>query len=488
MTFLYPLGLLGLIGIPLLILIYIIKSKYTEQTVSSTYLWTLSERFLKRKNPISRLTGIISLILQILAVAVISLAIAHPIITVPNSANEYCFILDASASMNMESDGVSRFESGKDRIMDIISDSVDGSVFSLICVGDTTNVIFERLEDKEQAEILLRDVEVAYNADDYTDALGVAQGYFNENSSVLTYLVTDKAYRSNTNISLINVSSDEENYAVSDVTHTFKDGKLTVNGFVTSYRSAATLSLKLYIDESEQPVSGNTVVVKQSVPTAFQITCNTDRFSEYRVAIENEDSLALDNSFIFNDIKSESSYDTLIVSDKPFFIRSAIESLMNARIDVIGTEEYKEQSGYGLYIFDAFVPETLPRDGSVWMLSPEGSVPEAGFSVQDKEELGRGELLEMNGSSASAVKKLTAELSGDGIYVAKYVKCGLYRNFTTVLSYKGNPLLFAGTNSYGNRQVVFAFDLHDSNLPLLLDYLVLTRNLLDYSFPEVVEK
>ena len=49
MTFLYPLGLLGLIGIPILIIIYIIKQKYTEQTVSSTYIWTLSEKFLKRR-------------------------------------------------------------------------------------------------------------------------------------------------------------------------------------------------------------------------------------------------------------------------------------------------------------------------------------------------------------------------------------------------------------------------------------------------------
>ena len=36
MTFLYPLGFLGLIGIPVLIGIYILKNKYTEQTVTST--------------------------------------------------------------------------------------------------------------------------------------------------------------------------------------------------------------------------------------------------------------------------------------------------------------------------------------------------------------------------------------------------------------------------------------------------------------------
>ena len=41
MSFSNPLGLLGLLAIPVLILIYIIKSKYTEQTIPSTYLWTL---------------------------------------------------------------------------------------------------------------------------------------------------------------------------------------------------------------------------------------------------------------------------------------------------------------------------------------------------------------------------------------------------------------------------------------------------------------
>ena len=70
MSFLYPLGLLGLIGIPIVIIIYILRSKFTELTVTSTYIWTLSERFFKKKNPLSGFTGIISLILQILMVTV----------------------------------------------------------------------------------------------------------------------------------------------------------------------------------------------------------------------------------------------------------------------------------------------------------------------------------------------------------------------------------------------------------------------------------
>ena len=49
-------------------------------------------------------------------------------------------------------------------------------------------------------------------------------------------------------------------------------------------------------------------------------------------------------------------------------------------------------------------------------------------------------------------------------------------------------MIFAGTNAYGNREVVFAFGLNDSNAALLVDFVLLTQNLLEYSFPEFVER
>ena len=60
MKFLYPLGLLGLLCIPVLILIYILKNKYVEKIVSSTYIWNLSEKFLKKKKPLKKITDLIS--------------------------------------------------------------------------------------------------------------------------------------------------------------------------------------------------------------------------------------------------------------------------------------------------------------------------------------------------------------------------------------------------------------------------------------------
>lgn len=488
MIFLYPLGLLGLFGVPILILVYILKRKYTEQTVASTYLWTLSERFLKRRNPLSRLTGIIGLILQLLAVVAISLTIAHPVLIFENAAEEHCFILDASGSMLMESEGETRFARAKAEIADKIQTTVDGSVYTLVTVGDTTNIVFERMTNKEQALLLLSELSTVNGTADFTEAIGIAQGYFNENNACNTYLFTDKAYEKHDNIELHDLSCGEANTALSDVTYTLAGGILTVNGNAISYTRDATVTVKLYVDESETPTETATLSLATGVETPFVMECTADDFDLFALRIEESDAQALDNGVTVYNLKSENSYKTLIVSDTPFFLESVLSSVSAADLDTVAPADYKDASGYGLYIFDSFVPETLPRDGAVWFFNPTESLDDTGFSVQGEVVLDAAEELTLSDSSASIVEKLTQGMSGDGIFISRYVKCGLYENFSTLLSYRGNPVVFTGVNTYGNREVVFAFSLHDSNFPLLLDYLILMDNVVRFSFPTVLEK
>ena len=498
MNFLYPLGLLGLIGIPILILVYIIKSKYTEQTVASTYLWTLSERFLKRKRRPSPLAGIISLVLQILAVTLISLAVAHPIITIPDSAKEYCFILDGSGSMRMEAGiptedeeaaPVTRFDAAKTAIRQQVEDAMDGSIFTLIYAGDTTGVICERTEDKEQLLLLMEELIPAYNTLSLTDAIGISQGYFNENSGLKTVLFTDSEYASAENIEVVNVANAVENYGLSGVTYTHLSDTLTVAGNVTSYESDRDLTLHLYLDGSVTPSVTETVTVEAGIPSVFSLEADVRSFSSIRVVIEETDALALDNEYVIHNVKSENSYDTLLVSDRPFFLESALRSQLGASIKVVTPDEYRGETGYGLYVFDTVVPMdmTLPTDGTVWLVNVTGSIEGAGYTVQGEMALAKAESLTLSTSSSTATRNLIEGIDGKDIVITRYVKCGFYRNFTTLFSYKGSPVVFAGVTEYGNREVVIAFDLHDSNLTLLADYTVLMRNLLAFSFPDMVE-
>ncbi len=495
MTFLYPLGLLGLLAIPLLVLIYILKNKHTEQVIASTYLWTLSERFLKRKKPLSRITGIVSLILQILIVTCISFAVAHPVFTLKGRADDYIFILDGSGSMSYETNGKTRFEVGKDRIADLIEDSANGSAYTLIHVGESTGVLYEEIEDRTQALTVLQDAKPSTLSTGLADAKGVAQECFAEKPSSKIYLVTDKTYADGVeNVELISLSTDVENYAVADLKHTIEGGKLVVAGKVCSYKSDASLDLLLEIYNTEgavvESVPLSAMAVSGGEEKEFRIEAETTTFDKFKVTVQNEDGLPLDNESIYHNVISSGVGEILIVSEDGFFLEKAFAAVYGQGTTKTQLpKDYREGTkGYRLYVFEGFSPQVLPSDGQVWFVNPISSVANAGFSVQGNQKLPQPTLMQYNNSTSTRVQLLLEGTNKDKIYFDEYVKCNFYRSFHTLLSYDGNPLVFAGTNSYNNREVVFAFDFHKADFVLKFDFMVLFSNLLDFTFPAILEE
>lgn len=497
MTFVNPLALLGLIGVPILIIIYIIKNKYTEQTIASNYIWHLSERFLKNKKPVSKLNSLISLILQCLMVVTLSITLAHPKFIVTNGAKEYCFILDGSASMNIVSDDISRFDEAKNKIKEVINSSYDGSKYSLVYVGNSTSVVYEQLTNKEDAISMLDSQSCAYLSNNTTTALIYAQQYFDSNPSVKTYIATDRDYQT-TNIELLKVGKNEENYAVDSVSYktvdaTYdKDGNITklpyviVDAKFISYNAFGKVNASLYDDN----------VLIETKEIDFSTSDNVEVFYEYsninfdylEIRIDNEDSLELDNTYIVYNLIKEHEYKALIVSDSPFYIKNIMASYGISEVDVIATKDYVEKSGYSLYVFDSFVPQIMPKDGSIWLFDQKGSPESSGISYKETITPLEGAKLELASSSSSLYKKLTNGMINSDMYVREYNRYGLYSNFTTLLTANNNPVVLAGTNNYGNTEIVFAFNIHNTNLPLTYNYLVLFKNLLDYSFPQIIEE
>ena len=489
MSFLYPLGLLGLIGVPLLILIYILRSKYNEQTVPSTYLWILSEKFFKRRNPLSGLTGIISLVLQILTVIFASLAIARPMFIVPKSASEYCFILDGSGSMNTVNGGKTCFDKGKDYIEDTIESARLGSTYTLISVGGDTNVVYERLSDKDVAIDLLSDLQCSDGSCEYGDALDAAQKYFDENASTLVYFVTDKDYESSANVEIVNIGSQNAvNYGISDAWGNLTDGTLYAGGTVTSYTSDATLTVELYVNGSDRAAKKTTVTLAAGESAPVELTCKVNSYDSFRLVITDKDDLSADNEIVSYNTNSEESYSILIVSETPFFLEAVFDALTDSVVDTVTPEEYQEQGGYGLYVFHSFTPDQLP-DAAVWLINSSESVDNSGFGVRGINELEEpGELVKST-STATQARRLLSGVEGRDIYISEYVKySGMYTQFTTLFSYDSNPMLLAGVNALGNREVVFAFDFHKSDITLSTDFTPLISNLLEYSCPALVDR
>ena len=184
---------------------------------------------------------------------------------------------------------------------------------------------------------------------------------------------------------------------------------------------------------------------------------------------------------------SEQSYSILLVSKTPFFFESAFDAITDSVVDVVSPDEYEGQKGYGLYVFHSFTPEELP-DAAVWLINSSESVENSGFGIRGIVELSDPEKIVKSNSTASTARTLLAGVEGRDIYIGEYVKySGMYTKFTTLFSYDSNPLIFAGVNALGNRQVVFGFDIHKSDLPLSTDFTPLVENLLEYSCPALID-
>ena len=482
MSFLSPIGLLGLIGIPILILIYIIKSKYQERVIASTYIWELSEKFLTKKSPITKLSGLLSLILQILTVLFLSLALAHPIISIPNAAKNYVMIIDTSASMNMSN----RFDTAKNEMIKVVDEAKNDSTFTIITSGNSTSKLCENITNKEKVIQTINSIKLTTLSSNNDEAIALAQEIFNEDSSSLVYLFTDEHYLSSENIEVVNVSNEEYNASINSLYYKQTDEKLTFMGDVTSYTKDENLSLQLFLDD--KLISETEVSCIKDTAKEYSFEIDVYDFEKAMVKIVTEDDLVLDNEYILYGNESIDNYKILLVSDEPFYLKSILNVFSTATINAISTSTYMNQTGYDLYVFDGYSPTSLPEDGSIWLFNVKQNIANSGFTSQESINITDGAKLKVASSNDEVFKTLSQNLFGNEIIVSKYQSYSLISSYTILMYYQNHPMIFAGVNSNGNRQIVFSFDLHDSNLPLLLDYIILFNNMIKYSLPSLCEQ
>ena len=313
---------------------------------------------------------------------------------------------------------------------------------------------------------------------------------------------------------MINVGNNEANYAIVDGKYQINNGytnsegnyvkgTIKFSGNVISYTNDSKIDLELYVDD--ELIDEMSVDVKSSEHYEYAFEVELSTFRKARIHIKNEDSLALDNDYELYNISEEQDYKALIVSDNEFYLQSILKVYDKVKtIDIIKPSTYSNSySGYNLYIFDSYSPDSLPTDGTIWFFNPKKSITGSRFSYRNSIDLNENntdskyegkELIQATvyGEEKKLVEGLIKTDGKDenkyGLYVMKYNIYGINKNFTTLFTCDDNPIIFTGVSQYGNREVVFGFDLHNSNLPLSYNYIRLMSNLLDYSFPTVLEK
>ena len=144
MSFLTPVALaFAGLSIPIIVL-YMLKLRRRDVLVSSTLLWQRLLRDREANAPWQRLRRNLLLLLQLLILALVTLALARPFVTVPTVVSgSVVILLDASASMqatDVES-GATRFEAARRAALDIVANLGAGDEATIVAVGPQPEVL-----------------------------------------------------------------------------------------------------------------------------------------------------------------------------------------------------------------------------------------------------------------------------------------------------------------------------------------------------------
>ena len=532
MSFLQPLGLLGLIGVPIIIIIYIIKSRYVQKPVASTFIWKRSLKYVKRKIPLSVILSLL-LILQILTVVAASLAISRPTVK-PLKSNETIYILDASASMQNTMDGQSRFEIAKEYILTEAENIGNNSRVSVI-FADTKvapeDVLVTRTENKIDIRYQLEDVTCTDGDADIEGALEEASKIQELNAGATIKLITDKDYENVEGLEVVNISRvGEHNVSIlSVVEETLLTGDYQFTAEVVSYGKGSECVMGIYVDGafmgSKSVILPNTnmneggtvrviftpnILTESSETQVIVPITNIKEYKEVKVVIEAKDGIQADNQFLlysltkttprilFVSSKFKSGSDGTVDSTKPTSLTIALASNgfvtkgedMFLSVDAV-LDSGRSFSGYDLYIFEGVEPpegEDFPTDGAVWLFNPS-KIPNVVSGVEilyDNEQSGDFEMMLASQSQTNVYTTITKNLDSK-IGLGKYKPMSHLGNFEKIFSCDNNqPAIIAGTSG-GVRMVVTNFDFNHSEWPYkVTDYIILMNNLMTYSLPDVL--
>ena len=494
MSFENPYAFLALIAIPILIIIYILRNKYKEETAPSTYLWELSQKFMKKRNPLHKVEHLLSLIVQILTVTGMAFALAHPTFTLKEKSDNIVFILDSSASMNMEHEGKTRFALAKEEIAKKAEEAYNGSNFTLVLAGEENRVVCQEINDVSRFKMYLDTVEPTLYHTNFDSALTLAQEMFSKDQANTCYLATDKKLEKHENLELIDVSDNEKNFVISELTCSYTKPRIHINVKGYAYNTTEEVKVRFYINDNPSfgyyPIKDVVDGAEFSIDQDFELKEDqiVDSVDSLKAVIENKDNLSLDNTLVYYANNGAVNTRALIVSDKPFYLKTIFNALKVNTVKVVSSSSYRPSNAYDITVFDSFTPSALPTAGSVWFFNAQATLENAGFRFQNTVEITNGGTLEYTNNESLLYKELTKDTKNNEILVSKYSRYSLDSNFTTLLTYNNIPMVFAGKNAKHQRQVVFSFDLHDSNLPLKYDFAALMRNLVNYSKPKLMDK
>jgi Ca-activated chloride channel family protein len=492
-TFLPPTALLGLLALPVILLLHLLRSRRPERDFSSLVLWRGLERKRRGRLP-RRLPLSFLLLLQLLVALGLTAALARPVLpTVREPESHTLFILDRTTSMAAQEDGTSRFDRARQLIEAHLEAMQDADGLTVVSLDTRPERLLSASgQQKEAARQALAALRPGATGQDLPAALSLAEGLLRGEPQSRIVILTDGAFdldpatlpvmeRPVSWQVIPSVASQAPaNQALLSVSaRRLPDGSQRIFGRIVNYSAAGAIGTLRAATEQ-----GLLAEERVQLPPRGEVTRVWDVPEQARTAtveILEPDALALDNrAELF--LAPLDRRRVLLVSETPDLLRRGLEAQPAVELVLASPTEPLPVPGQ----FDLIVLDGLPPDLTTW---PQGNVlvvnPPLGHTLLPAAGYSRDLRPDEGGDSP-----LLAGVDLSGVYFtrAPVVEPPPWAQID-LLGYRavqgsdqgGQPLILHGALG-DSRLVVWAFDLAASNLPARLALPLLVANSLDLLF------
>jgi VWA domain-containing protein/aerotolerance regulator-like protein len=493
MPLITPLALFGLLFVPAVVAMYLLRLRREEAPVPSTLLWQRLVADVEANAPWQRLRRSLLFLLQLLLVVILVLLAARPFTERPAGlARDLVLIVDTSASMAATDLQPNRLAAAKEAALGALKDLPTGGKVSVIEAGRTARIVASGSTDLGRIRLAVESIEPTSAPGDLADALVLASELAAQSGDAQVLIATDAALATVPQVTVeapvrvlrVGADSGSRNQAIVALAVRTSSSGVGRSVFVSVANldtAAAQRRLELWGDGQLLESRDVDIDAQQRADVIIDDVRGTVGVVEVRLVARDPaaaasgtppDQLAADDR-AWAIVPPDRPREILIVGEGDPFLETALSYLPNTRLFGIEPGKYPvgaqrtDGTDWDLIIFEDFVPAELP-DVATLLVAPSKTSP-----------LGtvRGTLDDPGIGSLSPDEPILRYVDLTTTHVSEAVELDLPDWARSVIpGPKGAPLLYAGLRA-SIPSAVLAFEPRKSDLPLQVAFPILIANL-----------
>lgn len=488
MNFLAPLAFALVALLPIIVALYFLKLRRTEQRVSSTYLWKTLVRDTAANAPWQRLKPNLLLLLQLLFLIALIAALARPFVWGSTAASSHLIlVLDTSASMRATDAPPTRLAQAIVQARRLIENLPDGARVTVIDAGASVRVPVSGAADKAAAFRAVEALQAGPGGTDMGSALTLAATIAENEPEAELVLLSDGHFTLPENIAVpsraqfISIGSGRNNQAFGSFTVASQGGGKALSAFVQllNFSDQTTTRRLVLRNEKGQLVTARDVVFEPNKAQVITLTDLPPEAESFMAQLEGADFLATDDS-AWAVVPLRDRAEVRVLTSGNRFLETALALLPGIQVTTIKptdalTATTTANLPPALTILDSTIPTgTLPAGNLLFIAPPQATDY---FSVT-------GRIEAPVPLSVSADDPLTRYVDLRDVAIQDAVRIFLppWGRAVLVERTTGAPLLIVG-EADGRRVGILGFDLRHSDLPLRVAFPLLMANLVDTLIP-----